>query len=229
MGEQHAPREYERTRIFILAMVRVLGLDILSAAANAARSGTNLSLSCRVVRLGAQPHIAISSAGQVGSPEGILTRLRKELESGHVNLQADPLDTEYFEVKQKILEKVSYGRKLPSLAMLTDIASDLVADNVAALIRDCVKLETTDVAVLTGVQVYGPEAKDWVYTKSFYSIVNGEKQVGYWPMATDLRCGAHTHRGAAILCAIQDHTEDLKQLAKQAHVIAEDDPPVVGG
>ncbi len=37
--------------------------------------------------------------------------------------------------------------------------------------------ESADVAVLVGVQVRGPEEKDYIFTHSFYSTVNGEKML----------------------------------------------------
>jgi hypothetical protein len=78
---QHAPAEYDRKRLFLLAM----------------------------------PHVGISQDGQVGSPEGLLSRLRKEIERADVGLHHDPLDAEYVAVKQKLLGRLKFG-KIPSLA-----------------------------------------------------------------------------------------------------------------
>ena len=157
---QHAPQEYERTRLIFIVM----------------------------------PHISISEEGQIGAPIGYLGKIREELERGHVDVQLDPLDIEYSTVKQKLFEKVKFGGRTPSLAALTDAAADLAHDNVVALIKATISLEISDVAVVAGVQIHGPEAKDYVYVKKFYSIVQGDKQ---------------------------DHTDDLAGIVKKAGTAVE--------
>lgn len=159
---QHAPQEYERTRLVFIVM----------------------------------PHISISAEGQIGAPIGYLGKIREELERGQVNVQLDPLDIEYSTVKQKLLEQVKvFAGRTPSLAILTDTAADLAHDTVATLIEQAVSLEITDVAVIAGVHIHGPEAKDYVHMKQFYSIVNTDRH---------------------------DHTEDLAAAVKQAGTSIDD-------
>ena len=165
---QHAPPGYDRDRFVFIAM----------------------------------PHLSISAGGMLGSPEGLLSRFRKELAAGDVAIEADPLDTEYTAAKQKLLAKLHFGR-IPSLATLTKTAADIAAETLDALIESTIRCvnssfsprvllrsklterfrvcvcsaESADVAVLVGVQVRGPEDKDYIFTHSFYSTVNGEKML----------------------------------------------------
>ena len=86
----------------------------------------------------AMPHLSISAGGMLGSPEGLLSRFRKELAAGDVAIEADPLDTEYTAAKQKLLAKLHFGR-IPSLATLTKTAADIAAETLDALIESTIR------------------------------------------------------------------------------------------
>ena len=98
------------------------------------------------------PHLAISASGTAGSPEGLLERFRKELVKGDVSLTDDPLDSEYDAAKKKLLQKHNFGA-VPSLIKLTKTAATIAQETLEQLIKEIVPLETSDVAVLVGVQV----------------------------------------------------------------------------
>lgn len=163
----------------------------------------------------AMPHLAISASGAVGSPEGLLGRFHKELEKGEVSLIDDPLDSEYDVAKKKLLQKHNFG-PVPSLIKLTKSAATIARETLEELIKEVVPLETSDVAVLVGVQVRcvvsympleshrtiidqlvsgssnevhagmvsrGPQNRDYIYTDTFYSIVNNQS-VDHKPVMT---------------------------------------------
>lgn len=100
----------------------------------------------------AMPHLAISASGTAGSPEGLLERFRKELVKGDVSLAEDPLDSEYDAAKKKLLQKHNFG-PVPSLIKLTRTAATIAQETLEQLIKEVVPLETSDVAVLVGVQI----------------------------------------------------------------------------
>ena len=122
----------------------------------------------------AMPHLAINEGGQLGSPEGMLGRFRKELEQHNVSLHEDPLDSEYCAAKTKLLQKHNFG-PVPSLATLTKTAATIASETLDALIKETISLETADVSVLVGVQVRGPNKRDYVYTHEFYSYKDRQK------------------------------------------------------
>ena len=142
---QHAPAQYDRRRLVFIAM----------------------------------PHVAITADGQIGAPEGFLSRIRQDLMTSndqHSNKaplgpQLDPLDAEYTALKHQLVARLHFGEKLPPLFALAKLAAKIIEDSLAALIETCVPLAEFDVAVLVGIHIHSPEAKDYIYVSSFYSIV----------------------------------------------------------
>jgi len=131
----------------------------------------------------AMPHIAIDSSGEMGcvlSPGrrkksvacSSLTNIIHEMNSGHVSIDFDTSDLEQFAIKRRLFEKLEYGKKV-DLVELTMLASEIIVEDLNALISSTVDLSCTDYVVVTGVQIHGPEGNDFLWARDCYSMVNG--------------------------------------------------------
>ena len=125
----------------------------------------------------AMPHIAISREGEVGKCQregiakisnacGALDAIVGELKSGKVNIQLDMADVEQSLVRHRILADLPYGDK-PTLDEITRLALDIITNDVEKL-TETLDVNVYDYAVLTGIQVHGPEDVDWVYPHRFW-------------------------------------------------------------
>eukprot|EP01052_Picozoa_sp_SAG31_P034841 SAG31_NODE_4125_length_3561_cov_1.766898_2_plen_148_part_00 len=131
-----------------------------------------------------------------------LCRFREELKTGQVSVRPDPLDVEYTTMKLSLLDCIASNNAMelkrktskneqdlvggsssltalattvPSLAALTLMAAEAIAQSMQQLIDAVVNLEMADIGCFIGVHIHGPGGKDYIYTHSFSVIVAGEK------------------------------------------------------
>jgi hypothetical protein len=125
------------------------------------------------------PHIAISKNGEIGRvyregiqkashARGALEAIVKELESGYLQLVTDMQDIEQSIIRQKILSSIHYGDK-PDLVSITKLAGEIISRDVERLLSDLDSSIFT-YAVMTGVQIHGPEDTHWIYPRDFYAV-----------------------------------------------------------
>jgi hypothetical protein len=137
-----------------LSGLPLLGVTGLRAACSGARQRPRtVIIACA--------HMAIAADGTVGecdvrgqpASEGYppahacsgLIALRHEMQTGHVDVQPDPSDLEYWLLKQALLPRVTFGAEVPTLEDLVQLAAGAIADEVEELVnsvRAPVKLES---------------------------------------------------------------------------------------
>lgn len=129
----------------------------------------------------AMPHIAISAEGTIGevlrpgveSPTaacGALAGFRKELELGTLDVSLDHTDVEQILLKQRLIARIRYG-SVPSLEDLTSLVANVIEDDLRSIGGSL--SADIDVAVLTGIQVHGPEGANFVQPRSAYVVLDG--------------------------------------------------------
>jgi hypothetical protein len=134
----------------------------------------------------ALPHIAIGENGEVGSTIrpghlerssacGALMAFRDELVSGQVNIELDPDDIEQSLLKHRLFNKIKYG-DVPDLSRLTQLAHEAVTEDLEHMVSLLVDTGRSDYAVLTGIQIHGPEGRNYIWPGTLYAVVNGRRQ-----------------------------------------------------
>jgi hypothetical protein len=132
------------------------------------------------------PHIGLDADGRLGSYNrpgrlqsshacGALQGFQKELESRTVNLCLDPDDLEQSLLKQHLFRKLPYG-DVPDLLGLTKIAQIVILEELERMIKLTVKQKHTDYAVLTGIQIHGPEEQDFIWPCEVYWVNTGTRK-----------------------------------------------------
>jgi len=125
----------------------------------------------------AAPHVAISADGEVGkcyragrpavsSACGALNAMWKELQSGELRVSLDTHDVEQCLLKQQLSGLLKFGQ-VPPLEDLTKLAQKLIKNQVETTI-DELKLSSVEFAVISGVQVHGPDNANFFWPCDFY-------------------------------------------------------------
>ncbi len=132
------------------------------------------------------PHIAIDDQGEIGVCSrpgrpgtsgacGALIALQKELLSGNVVYERDSDDLEQSMLKQRLLKKIRYG-EVPDLVTLTRITYDQILEDLERMIKLTVKTSVSDYAVLTGIQIHGPNKDHYVWPGEMYAVIEGQRR-----------------------------------------------------
>ena len=133
----------------------------------------------------AMPHIGVGPAGELGlchrpgragpsSACGALVALLDELENGRVDTQIDPDDIEQSLLKASLLQRLDRD-ETPSLLELTHVARETILSDLERMIALTVETKKADYAVLSGVQIHGPDESNYVKPATFYAMVGGER------------------------------------------------------
>lgn len=130
-------------------------------------------------------HIGLSQEGMLGichrkgqashSPAcGALVGLEREIRAGRVDLEIDPDDVEQSMLRQLVMSQLEPNAR-PSLLDLTRLVSRLVTGQLEHLIDMCVEPLQADYAVVSGVQIHGPDGRDFVHPGPMYAVVEQER------------------------------------------------------
>ena len=133
----------------------------------------------------AMPHIAIGADGEIGhfirpgqteavGACGALLAFQKELEGRYVHLELDPDDLEQSLLKQRLFRRIPYG-DVPDLVRLTQIMHETILEDLERGISLTVDPSHCAYAVMTGIQIHGPEDEDWIWPSVSYAEVYAVK------------------------------------------------------
>eukprot|EP00741_Cyanophora_paradoxa_P001377 tig00000480_g1333.t1 len=147
----------------------------------------------------AMPHIAIGAdgvigqcvrhgQGQISHACGALQGIHKELSSGHIKVGVDPDDVEQSLLKQLLLPKIKYGT-VPSHVEIVKYTLEVIQEVLEKNIRSTVANKNVDWALITGVQVHGPDIYDYISPGKMYAMVRGERHEITLPTASRIEKG----------------------------------------
>jgi hypothetical protein len=133
----------------------------------------------------ALPHIAIDADGKLGvcrregregasTACGALAAFQKEMTGGKINLTMDNEDVEQSLIRMRLLREIQYG-KVPDLLELTKVTQSAIQTDLENTIKKVVDTNKSDYAVITGIQIHGPES-NYVWPAECYAVINGTKQ-----------------------------------------------------
>lgn len=133
----------------------------------------------------ALPHVAIGAEGQIGMCKrtgregdstacGSLNAFQKEMAGGRLNLSLESEDVEQSLVKQRLLREIPYGH-VPDLLELTKITYKAIHTDLESVISKIVDPDKSDYAMITGIQIHGPE-NNYVWPGACFAVVRGKKR-----------------------------------------------------
>jgi hypothetical protein len=133
----------------------------------------------------AMAHIAIDSHGEVGvcyrpgrsAPSGAcgaLIAFREEMVNGDLDMKLDMDDVEQSLLKHRLLRKIRYG-DVPELASLTKIAHSVILDDLEHMVKLTVDPSVSDYAILSGIQIHGPNREQFIWPGERYVVKNGKR------------------------------------------------------
>jgi len=128
------------------------------------------------------PHIGINSLEEIGfcyrpgqqqtsKACGALVAFREELLSGSLRVDLDPDDLEQSLLKQRLIRKLHYG-KVPGLITLTKLAYASILEDLERMILLTMNT-ASHYAIVTGIQIHGPNNKNYVWPGEAYTVVDG--------------------------------------------------------
>ena len=131
------------------------------------------------------PHMAIDENGVLGVCHrpgrtgtsgacGSLIAFRQELLVGKLNLELDLDDLEQSLLKNRLFRKIEDGA-IPDLVELTKIAYEVILEDLEGLIEETVDTTTSDYAVVSGIQVHGPDNEQLVWPGEMFVVKNGQR------------------------------------------------------
>jgi hypothetical protein len=137
------------------------------------------------------PHIAIGQEGVCGECHrigqtgpshacGALCGFLGELEAGRADAALDPDDIEQSLLKARLLQHLHWGQ-VPTLVELTRLTHDVILADLERMIDLTVDTETADYAVLSGVQIHGPEGAALFWPKMQYAVIQGTRRPFSFP------------------------------------------------
>jgi hypothetical protein len=129
-------------------------------------------------------HIAIDADGRLGVckrkgiPEsvacGALNAFRKEMAEGKLSVAMDHSDIEQSLLKMRLMREIHYGT-VPDLLQLTLLTRQVIQTDLERELQAIVNMATSDYAVLTGVQIHGPDG-NYAAPSSCYAVVDFIRQ-----------------------------------------------------
>ena len=128
----------------------------------------------------AMPHIAIDEDGRMGFCRrkgieeshacGALCGFLGELQEKKVNVSIDEEDAEQSHLKMRLLKEIPYGH-VPDLLELTRIAQKVIFADIEKAIISTVNTKKSDYALITGIQIHGPE-NNYVWPARCYAVID---------------------------------------------------------
>ena len=130
------------------------------------------------------PHVAIDEQGTPGlyrrkgmresNACGALSLFLGELRDRRVRIMMDEEDIEESLLKRRLVREIPWG-EIPDLIPLTEIARRVSQSDFEHALHKVVDTARSDTAVLTGIQIHGPES-NYVAPRDSYLVLNGQKQ-----------------------------------------------------
>lgn len=131
------------------------------------------------------PHISINARGEIGNCNrsgrtdvshacGALFALQKEFANDCLTLDFDPDDIEQHLLKQRLLRKLKPGA-VPDLLSLTMTVLDIILEDLDRMIHLTVDIARCHYAVLSGVQIHGPNDQTYIWPGVMYAVVHQER------------------------------------------------------
>lgn len=145
------------------------------------------------------PHVSVGETGEVGSllrrgrgkPSsacGALIAIKNDSNAGTLS-QEDAYDAEYITLKKKVLAQPACrncGPEGPSLVTVTKAALQAITDDIESLIKKTVNPETSDFAVITGIQIHSgnqipgkafrvDRTIDYISPGAMYAVIRGKR------------------------------------------------------
>ncbi len=99
-----------------------------------------------------------------------------EMESQVVRLELDRDDIEQSLLKQRLFRRIPYGH-VPDLVELTRFTHKAILEDLERGISLTVDPVHASYAVLTGIQIHGPERQDWIWPATSYAMISGRREV----------------------------------------------------
>ncbi len=131
------------------------------------------------------PHIAINEEGKTGfckrkgikeesSACGALCLFLDELRKGKLHITIDEEDIEESLLKRRLLTEIPYGQ-IPDLIEITRITRKVIQSDLEHAIEKVVDTKKSDYALITGIQIHGPDG-NYISPAESYAVINGKKQ-----------------------------------------------------
>lgn len=131
------------------------------------------------------PHIGRTAKGEVGmysSQEGAspfpscsaLVTFQEELASGSPCWELDPDDIEKGLLKQRLFRTIKYG-DVPDLVTLTKLTYTFILEDLERLIGLTLLKPGGGYAVMTGIQINGPDQQNFIWPGKMYQVVHRKK------------------------------------------------------
>jgi hypothetical protein len=129
------------------------------------------------------PHVGLGESGTVGECKrtglpgiahacGALCKLQAEFESGRLEFDLDPDDPELSLIRRRLAERLQWGQ-VPTLLELTELAEQVIVDDLERMIDLTVDRERADYAVLSGIQINGSDQQNYVRPGKMYAVIRG--------------------------------------------------------
>ncbi|HNP61931.1 MAG TPA: hypothetical protein PKM72_13880 [Nitrospirales bacterium] len=133
----------------------------------------------------ALPHIGVDTQGEIGRHDrpgrlqpshacGALHGFQAELANRCVSLGIDLDDIEQSLLKQHLFRKLTYG-DIPDLLSLTKTAYAVILEELERMIQLTVDPVQNDYAVLTGIQIHGPQGMEYIWPGETYWVRDGNR------------------------------------------------------
>ena len=132
------------------------------------------------------PHVAIDDAGNVGLVKregrstvgnacGALIAYHKEISSGTLNLAQDPLDIEMSLLRQNLSSNINaHKMSAMSLTDVTHTCATVIQAQLEQIIEKVIPAGSPkDYAVVSGVQIHGPENRGFFWLQDMYEVTEG--------------------------------------------------------
>jgi hypothetical protein len=81
-------------------------------------------------------------------------------------------DIEQSLLKHRLLRKIRYG-EVPELAALTKAAYNVIVADLEHMVEITVNPAVSDYAILSGIQIHGPDSKQYIWPGKMYAVNNG--------------------------------------------------------
>ncbi|MEM7127249.1 MAG: hypothetical protein AAF702_13035 [Chloroflexota bacterium] len=131
------------------------------------------------------PHIAIDGSGKSGAcyrpgrtePStacGALIAFRNQLIEGIKSVEVDWDDPEQSLLIRRLLPEMDTNN-VPDLVTLTQVVQRVIVTDLERLIGLTINTDISDYAVCSGIQIHGPDQKQYVWPSTMYVVKNGQR------------------------------------------------------